>query len=171
MTEVLYAVIPAIVIMVFIATYFNYLMKKHDVKYTEDRSVEKEKIVLPLQVHAYERLTVLLERITPSPLVMRINTQEMNAAQLQLALLRAIRDEFEHNVSMQIYVSDVLWSQIVAARDESASVIQTAAQLVEAGSPSIRMCQQVFELEAQRGNKAIRMALVSIKQELNQRLS
>lgn len=168
MVEGLLAVIPALAVVVLAAIFFNRMSRQQPVQDTQDRGVARDKILFPLQVQAYERLTILLERITPSPLVMRINEQEMNSAQLQLALLKAIRDEYEHNVAMQIYISDALWAKVVAARDESASVIQMAASMIEAGAPSIRLCQQVFELESQRGNKGIRIALASIKQELNQ---
>lgn len=170
MEDVLKVIIPAVAVIGVAIFYFDRAVRQMRRQDTPNPKLEREKIMLPLEVQAYERLTLLLERITPSPLVMRVNDQKSNSAQLQLALLRAIRDEFEHNVSMQIYVSDALWAQVVTARDECASVIQTAAQLVDATAPSLRLCQQIFEIESQRGNKAIRMAMASIKAEMKQHL-
>ena len=41
---------------------------------------------------------------------------------------------------------------------------------MDATAPSLRLCQQIFEIESQRGNKAIRMAMASIKAEMKQHL-
>lgn len=168
--DLLKITLPALFVVFLAAYFFDRMTRRNQDQNNQDRSLQREKILFPLQIQAYERLTILLERITPSPLVMRVNEQQMQSAQLQLALLQSIRDEFEHNVSMQIYVSDALWEQIVAARDEAAGIIQRAGSQVTPTDPSIRLCQVIFDLERNSGNRAIQTAMRTLKGELRDRI-
>ena len=63
---------------------------------------DNNKALAALRITAFERLTVMLERITPQALVMRHNTGGLTAQSLQLDLVRAVSEEFEHHVSLQI---------------------------------------------------------------------
>jgi hypothetical protein len=74
--------------------------------------------VLPLKLQAYERLILLFERIHIPNLVVRIRTKKMSSGDLQSALMIAIQQEFEHNVTQQMYVSDKLWEIIRLAKQE-----------------------------------------------------
>ena len=85
MEDVLKVIIPAVAVIGVAIFFFERAVRQMRTQDTPNRGLEREKIMLPLQVQAYERLTLLLERITPSPLVMRVNDQKSNSAQLQLA--------------------------------------------------------------------------------------
>jgi len=74
--------------------------------------------VLPLKLQAYERLILFFERIHIPSLVARIKTKKMSSGDLQSALMIAIQQEFEHNVTQQMYVSDKLWEIIRVAKQE-----------------------------------------------------
>jgi len=64
---------------------------------------EEQKIILPLRLQACERIVLFLDRIALNNLIVRINRPEMTALQLQAALVSAIREEFEYNLSQQLY--------------------------------------------------------------------
>ncbi|NND32631.1 MAG: hypothetical protein HKN76_08580 [Saprospiraceae bacterium] len=74
--------------------------------------------VLPLKLQAYERLILLFERIYIPSLIARIRTRHMSSGELQSALMIAVQQEFEHNVTQQIYVSDKLWEIIRLVKQE-----------------------------------------------------
>lgn len=74
--------------------------------------------VLPLKLQAYERLILFFERIHIPNLVARIRNRKMSSGDLQSALMIAIQQEFEHNVTQQMYVSDKLWEVIRLAKQE-----------------------------------------------------
>ena len=78
---------------------------------------------LPLRLQAYERLTLFLERITPTNMISRVNKPGMSARDLQLALISNIRLEFEHNLSQQIYISAPAWLMIVQVKEEIISIV------------------------------------------------
>ena len=87
-----------------------------------------QKQTLPLKLQAYERLSLFCERIFPPALVGRIHTGEGSAKGLRSALLAGIQQEYEHNISQQIYISADLWNIIRQAKNNTISLITTAHQ-------------------------------------------
>jgi hypothetical protein len=84
---------------------------------------KREDAVFPLKLQATERLIVLVERIKPGMLVHRQLSNATTASQLAALMLQNIRDEFEYNISQQLYVSERSWQLIVAAREEIVQLI------------------------------------------------
>jgi hypothetical protein len=85
------------------------------------------KDALPLRLQAYERLTLFLERITPTNMISRVNKPGMSARDVQLSLISNIRLEFEHNLSQQIYISSPAWMMIVQVKEEIIAIVNKAA--------------------------------------------
>ena len=63
-------------------------------------------VVLPVRLQAYERIVLFLERMSPNNLVTRLNQAEMTAKVFQQIMLREISDEYNNNVSQQVYMSE-----------------------------------------------------------------
>jgi hypothetical protein len=84
---------------------------------------------LPLRLQAYERLTLFLERITPSKMLIRISPKSSNKESYESLLILTIEQEFEHNLSQQIYVSDRCWSITIAAKNATIQLIRKASLL------------------------------------------
>jgi len=89
---------------------------------------------LPLRLQAYERMTIFLERIAPSKILLRISPKSSNKESYELLLIQTIEQEFEHNLSQQIYVSDKCWSIIVTAKNATIQLIRKASLLEKANS-------------------------------------
>lgn len=91
---------------------------------TENRnSKSREESLFPLRVQAAERLIVLVERIKPAMLVHRHLAAALTASQMAQLMLQNIREEFEYNISQQLYVSERSWQLISAAREEIVQLI------------------------------------------------
>ena len=89
----------------------------------------EEKVTDSLRLQACERLTLMLERISAANLLLRMPAAEgTTAREYTAALLLAIRQEYEYNVTQQIYVSDALWSVLLQARDNVSQLIVRAAE-------------------------------------------
>ena len=82
---------------------------------------------MPLRFQAYERMALFLERITPSKLLTRINPISSNKEDYVTLLIKSIEQEFEHNLSQQIYVSDKCWSIINASKNATIQLIRKAS--------------------------------------------
>ena len=100
----------------------------------------------PLRLQAYERLIMLMERITPSELVMRYVGQGGNVSDLQLLLLGAIRAEMEHNYTQQLYVSSEAWNYVTNARNEVSALINRAAMELQPEEAAIALSKKIIEL-------------------------
>jgi len=77
----------------------------------------------PLQLQAYERLVMLTERISLPNLISRANQPGLNAKEMQLLLLENIKQEYEYNMTQQIYVSPVAWEAVKNLKEQSMLII------------------------------------------------
>jgi hypothetical protein len=89
---------------------------------------ELQKQALPLRLQAYERLTLLLERIKPNQLLLRIAPKGADKFIYERALVQAITDEFEHNITQQIYITKETWNVILTAKNTTIQLIRNASR-------------------------------------------
>lgn len=78
---------------------------------------ENQKHALPLRLQAYERMALFLERINPAKLVLRIAPLNDDKKEYENLLVHHIEQEFEHNLTQQIYVTDDCWTMIINAKN------------------------------------------------------
>ncbi|MFN8285490.1 MAG: hypothetical protein U0V74_01995 [Chitinophagales bacterium] len=116
--EVLKYTLPALI--VFLTAYFllTRYMRKDAIEKSLKMKIDRDKEIIMLRLQAYERLALFLERINPASVITRVRTPDMLASELQYAMVRNIREEYEHNLSQQIYVSSHTWNLIVASKEE-----------------------------------------------------
>lgn len=107
-------------------------------------------IVLPLRLQAYERMALYLERIEPNQLVMRIHGDGLTVAQEQNLLLTAIRGEFEHNLSQQIYIAPAVWKQICDAKDDIITIVNTVAEQLDPNANSLEYAEALLIASAEK---------------------
>lgn len=125
-------------------------------------------IVLPIRLRAYERIVLLLSRIEPKSLLLRFDFAGMTVLQLQQMLLQAVRDEYDHNVSQQIYVSKESWVLVVNARENLTQLINTCASQLNAQSDAMELANLVLAAYASNSQTPIDLALNYIKNEMKQ---
>jgi hypothetical protein len=115
-------------IMIFFAAW--YFIKPLLVQNLNFQRVELRKAsiqhTLPLRLQAYERSVLFIERINPSNLFIRLQSPGMTAIQLHQLVLAEIRAEYQHNISQQIYVSDVSWTVVKRIKDETIGIVSSA---------------------------------------------
>jgi hypothetical protein len=127
---------------------------------------DNNKALATYRITAYERIVIMLERITPTSLVMRQSAGARTAALLQLELIKSIREEFEHNVSLQVYVSPETWEKVKSAKEETTELVKMAYTRVRPENSGIELSHEIFKLEAATGNAAIRDAIAAVKTEM-----
>lgn len=77
----------------------------------------------PLQLQAYERLVVLTERISLPNLISRVNTVGLSSREMQILLNESIKQEYEYNMSQQIYVSPVAWEAVSNLKEQNMLIV------------------------------------------------
>ncbi|ESU21203.1 hypothetical protein FEDK69T_25700 [Flavobacterium enshiense DK69] len=83
---------------------------------------ESQKTALPLRLQAYERMALFLERINPGKLLVRVAPLSIDKNDYESLLIHHIEQEFEHNLTQQVYISDECWNIILTAKN---TIIQT----------------------------------------------
>ncbi|MCX6250675.1 MAG: hypothetical protein NTX61_07985 [Bacteroidetes bacterium] len=128
---------------------------------------EEQKIILPLRLQAYERIILFLERISPNTLIPRILRPEMNALQLRQALISTIREEFEYNLSQQLYISTRAWELVKNAKEEMVKSFNIAGAQVNDYAPSGELARIIFEKAMGEGNQQpLETAVEEVKKEI-----
>ncbi len=120
---------------------------------------------IQIRLQAYERMALFLERITPTNLIPRVNENGYIVAQLHAILLNEIRQEFNYNLSQQIYLSDETWQKIRNSTELVTSLINDAASELPPEAPSMELVKKVFELVITSGNTVTNDALLALKTE------
>lgn len=101
--------------------------------------------MLPIRLQAYERLVLLLERLTPQNLIVRSQMPDMNVAQLQFTMVQNIRTEYEHNITQQLYVSTSSWALISASVEEMITVINSIGRTLSPDAPAIELSRSILQ--------------------------
>lgn len=85
---------------------------------------ENQKKSFPLRLQAYERMVLFLERMNPNRLMIRETPNSEDATAYLHQLIQAIEQEFEHNQSQQIYMTDACWNMIVTAKNATLQMLR-----------------------------------------------
>jgi hypothetical protein len=166
--EILKYVLPSLVVFA-VAFFVIRAFLDHEVKeLKEGQKGEMRMSTLPLRFQAYERVILFLERINPNNLVLRVNRPGLNKEQLQAELLRSVREEYEHNLSQQLYMSDNAWEHVKSAKEEILSDINKAAGQMTEKNTAADYGQQVLSLPLERKSTAHDHAVSFIKDEIRQ---
>jgi len=87
---------------------------------------DSQKNAMPIRLQAYERMALFLERIAIPSLVVRVAPKSSDKNDYENLLIKSIENEFDHNLSQQIYMSDECWNIIKAAKSATIQMIRKA---------------------------------------------
>ncbi len=82
-------------------------------------------LLTPLKLQAYERMILFLERISPQNLISQYNDGLNSANGLKHLVEAAVHQEFSHNLSQQIYISNQAWNIIRVVKEEVIQLLHT----------------------------------------------
>lgn len=156
------------IILTVLVLLFNKWLRYKERSWAFELKRDNNKALASLRITAYERITIMLERLAPQALVMRLSSGASSAGYLQMDLMKAIREEFEHNVSLQMYVSPECWLRVERARDEVSELIKVAYTKVRPDSPAVDLSRAILFLENEVGNGGLKDALKGVRLEMAQ---
>jgi hypothetical protein len=166
--EILKYILPSLV--VFLTAYFlikSYLNYRQNNDKLQLRKKDQE-IILPLRLQSYERMILFLERISPVQAIFRVRKQDMSPAQLQASLVQSIREEYEHNIAQQIYISQEGWNMVRNAREEVTRQINTAFINLGDDANANDLAQMILESWGQTEKNPVQSAIDFLKNEVRQ---
>jgi hypothetical protein len=129
---------------------------------------QRQEYFLPNRVEAYQRAVLLMERIHPNSLVMRLHNPGLPAKALQTEFLKAIREEFDHNVAQQLFISPQAWQLVKNSKEETIKIINIAGGQMTATSTGMDLSAKVFEVVAEIGQLPSEVTVEMLKKEIQE---
>lgn len=157
---------------VFATAYFllkKFLEEQRQVAIIQAKASSKSDMI-PTRLQAYERLILFLERIEPSQMIPRVHRPAMSAPVFKRELQKTIRDEFEHNLTQQIYVSSEAWKQLTESRNAVNQLIELASKNVGDNATGVQLSSALFEILSKAGVSPTAGAIEVLKAEARQLL-
>lgn len=137
--------------------------REHELKKTSQATLT------PLKIQAYERIVIFLERINPNSLVVRVNKSGISARQLHLDLISAVKTEYEHNLSQQIYMSPGSWEMVKNAKEEIIKLVNISSSKVASDAPGSELAIMILNITANLDKKLPNdIAIEYVKKEIAQ---
>ncbi len=122
--NVVLQLLPTIIVAALAYYFFKEYTKTENGKRRFLLHKENQKTSLPLRLQAYERLSLFLERISPGSLLTRVKPYSDDKDAYEKLLLQNIEQEFEHNLTQQVYVTNECWNIIRTAKNATISIIR-----------------------------------------------
>ncbi|MFP9100544.1 hypothetical protein ACLI09_15960 [Flavobacterium sp. RHBU_24] len=122
--QLLFSSLPALIVGIMAYYFFNSYFENEQRRRRYSLHKQAQRQALPLRLQAYERLALFLERIDPSKLLIRITPQSSNKHDYENYVISQIEQEFEHNLTQQIYVSSECWNIIITAKNATIQTIR-----------------------------------------------
>ena len=157
---------------VFATAYFllkKFLEEQRQVAIIQAKANSRSEMI-PTRLQAYERLILFLERIEPNQMIPRVHRPAMSAAVFKRELQRTIREEFEHNLTQQIYVSSDAWKKLIESRNGVNQLIELAGNNVGDNATGIQLSSMLFEILSKAGVSPTAAAIETLKAEARQLL-
>ena len=155
-TTILYSVLIGLTLIGLL--YFLYRSPK---KSTPDSVSERKNIGSnAIQLQAYERLILLVDRIAIPNLISRTSHEGLSTREMQLVLTRNIRDEFDYNITQQIYITPETWNAVKSLKEKNLLIINQVASVLPPDASGLDLNRTLLEY-LMNDNKANLHELVS----------
>ncbi|HTI60924.1 hypothetical protein [Mucilaginibacter sp.] len=123
---------------------------------------------LPLRLQAYERVVLFIERINPANMLVRMNNPDYSAAELYMLIVAELRNEYQHNVTQQIYVSPATWAIVKRLKEETLAVANNAIKDLPETATGLEFSRAVLTHISASENNPYDAGLALIRKELEQ---
>jgi hypothetical protein len=163
LAQVIVFTIPALVVGVVAYLLIDKLLKAENNRRNYELQKSLVKTITPSKLTAYERMTLFLERITPESLLARQEYSGLTVIQLQSALLQQIRQEWEHNLTQQLYITQETWMMVRNAKESMIQLINTCAAKSSGNSTAIEFATMIIETYQSLEKTPVQVALSMLK--------
>jgi len=164
--EILKYTVPALIVFLTVLVMLRTWSKNEDKRRKSEFNMHISDDILPVRLQAYERSILLLERISPESMVLRLSRNDYTARQLLQELLTSITSEFDHNIAQQTYMSSEAWEKMKAAKNQVINLINDTAKEVNPDAKGTTLGKLILERLAELKNPPSQVAIDFLKQEV-----
>jgi hypothetical protein len=144
----------------------NKMFQQENRRHFAEVKKENLKYTTPVRLQAHERLMLLLERTDPVKVVNRVIKPGMTAKSMQLAIIGEIKQEFDHNITQQLYVSGKSWSEVIKAKDDAIKLVTVVAASVDHSADALDFSKALIKVQAEQQFFTNLAAIEVIKKEI-----
>jgi len=138
-TIIIILLLVVLLAIIWLLTEFSSFKKDNEEKKSSDPET------LKLRLHAYERLTLLSERISLQNLISRTHNAGLSSRQMQASLIDSIKQEYDYNISQQIYVSPEVWKAINNLKEQNIYIVNQLASTLPMQATGLDLNKQIVD--------------------------
>lgn len=142
----------------------QYVYKMIELKTKELAIISQKNNNSEIKLQAYERMTLFLERIKPTNLVQKFDNH-LSVKELSFLLERNIVEEFEYNLSQQLYIKEESWENILTSKNNVLHLIQ---QTVGDNPKSVQEFKTLFLMNYLEGKDYLSATIDNLRNDVNQ---
>lgn len=164
--EILKYTIPSVIVLLTVMVMLRSWSRNEENRRRNEFNMHITDDILPVRLQAYERSILLLERISPDSMIMRVSNPEYTARQLQRELLTTITSEYEHNIAQQTYISTEAWEKVKTARNQIINLVNDSAREVKPDAAGPTLGKLILEHLTELNVSPSQVAISFLKQEV-----
>ena len=127
--------------------------------------------LISLQLQAYERMVLFLERMKIDRLLQRLSPYPETGLEMRQILVQVIQGEFDHNMSQQIYLSSAAWEAICTAKEQVITMINALAQQLATGESAVTFNRRLVNQMLNQKDNPVDLALQIVNSEAKKTLT
>jgi hypothetical protein len=164
--DILKIVLPAILVLLTAYLLIDKLLRSEIKRRNFELRKESLATLTPIRLRAYERLILVLERTTPAALILNVAKPGMTNMELHTQILASIRQEFSHNLSQQIYVSNEIWTCIRSAQESLLRLVNTCASKCNPDNSANELAERIIQVYNASDQTPTEVAIDLLKKEV-----
>ena len=164
--DILKITLPALIVFLTAYLLIDKLLRNEEKRRNFEIRKESSMTITPIRLRAYERLILVLERTTPATLIVSVAKPNITNAELQSLLLSAIRQEFSHNLSQQIYVSNEIWTCMRGAQESLLRLVNTCASQCNPVNSATELAERIIHVYNDSDQTPTELAIDLLKKEV-----
>jgi hypothetical protein len=142
--SILLAFVPSAVVGAVAYLLINKFLQAESKRHILEIKKESLHVTIPVRLQAFERIILLLERIDAIQVVKRSIVPGMKSGELRLKAVEEIQNEFNHNVTQQVYVSAASWEKVAKAKEDAIKLIGVTGTQVGDNSEAIIFSKKIL---------------------------
>ncbi len=160
--------IPSIVVMLTAYLLIKQFIDKESRQQKHELMMNNQKLTTPIKLQAYERMVLLLERLSPENLLTRVYAPGVTAKDFKGMLIKNIRSEFDHNLSQQIYISAETWEVMKLAKENMVKLVNIAGKNINPSANASDLSKIILEMYLKVEFPPLKVALEKLKKEFSE---
>ena len=165
--EILKFIIPSLVVLAVCYVIINKVMEDHSNRMQLEIRKQNASMLTPLKLQAYERMILFLERISPQTLINNYKDGTNTARGLRHLMETSVNQEYMHNLSQQIYISNQAWNIIKVVKEEVIQLIHETYEQTSSDASGIDLSKAIIDKMIADNSIPTSKAIDFLKAEIN----